>query len=204
MKTLLVLLALSLAPAGALADPKPLGWGPPAPGRWFKNNMHLIDEEPATGFALYRVSEPDGGDMEDFCALGIEEMIVMSGDARKHELKHQARCPTLRVVYDVEQGTKTPVDRAFLDFFDDWVTEARRLGKKVAFRCSCGCHRTGRLAAYYQMKYQGITLEDAKTIMTKHGKWMAFYPYIYKQVTALHDYVRGVACSTKPKYCVRD
>jgi protein-tyrosine phosphatase len=181
-----------------------LGYGPPAPSRWFKNNIFLIDRDRRTGYALYRMSKPDAEDMRLLCALGVKEMMVLSGTAAKHEIKYQKECPSLKVIYNVKQDEKIPLSRRFLRHFDDWVQDAHAKGRKIAFRCECGCHRTGRLAAYYQIKYQGLSLEDAKVIMTDHGKWMAFFPFIYKQVDALFDFIRASPCSTKLRYCVRD
>ncbi|MCC7442098.1 MAG: dual specificity protein phosphatase family protein [Bdellovibrionales bacterium] len=166
------------------------------------NNLHLIDSDPGNGFALFRTSKPSRKDMRKFCELGIQEMMVLSGTAKKHEYKYADECPTLKVIYNEGQSTSTPVTEAFLRQFDEWVQNAQATGKKIAFRCECGCHRTGRLAAYYQMKYQGLTAEDAKIIMRKHGQWMLFYPHIFKQVDAMADYVAGRPCSLQPKYCV--
>jgi hypothetical protein len=208
MKTLIAVALLFVQPAlasvGASSLSEEKAWGPPPPSQWGKNNLHLIDNDETTGFALYRTSAPDAGDMRRFCKLGITEMMVLSGTAAKHEIRHAKECPTLKVIYNVAQSTKVPVSRGFLNAFDDWVKDAQVQGKKIAFRCECGCHRTGRLAAYYQMKYQGLTLADAKAIMSRHGQWMLFFPHIYKQVNALSDFIYGRVCSTKRKYCVRE
>jgi protein-tyrosine phosphatase len=202
-----LLFALTLAlssPLASAAGLSVLGAGPPLPSQWGKNNFHLVESDAGTGFAVYRTSKPDREDMRRFCELGITEMLVLSGNADKHELKYAAECPTLKVVANLKQDDKVPVDRAFLAEFDQWIEQARLAGKKVAFRCDCGCHRTGRLAAYYQMKYQHLSLEDAVTLLNANGQWMAFYPHIKKQVQALHDYIQGQPCSTDRKYCVRD
>jgi protein-tyrosine phosphatase len=130
--------------------------------------------------------------------------MVLSGTAEKHEVRYAKECPTLKVIYNVAQSTGTPVDRAFLEYFDSWVEDAKRNGKKIAFRCQCGCHRTGRLAAYYEIKFMKRTLKQATANLTRHGQWMLFYPHIYKQVRAINDYVRDRPCSTKRKYCVRE
>lgn len=168
----------------------------------FAQNLHLIDSEPETGFAIYRMGQPDADEIKRLCDLGVEEIFVLSGNADKHELKHQDQCPSLRVVYNEKQNPKKPLTNEFLEDFDNWVSEARTVGKKIAFRCNCGCHRTGRLAAYYQMKYQKITASDAIAIMMKHGKWMILYPSLDNQVRALEDYIKGRECRQKTKYCV--
>jgi hypothetical protein len=167
------------------------------------NNMHLIDQD-ESGFAIYRISAPNYGDMKELCNLGVEEIIVLSGNAQDYEYKYESACPSLKVVYNEKQKAKIPVTKNFLTFFDEWVSEAKRTGKKIAFRCNCGCHRTGRLAAYYQMKYQRLTVGDATVLMKKHGKYMIFFRFLNNQLIALEEYIKNQACSQGKKYCVRD
>jgi protein-tyrosine phosphatase len=166
------------------------------------DNLHLIDSSETSGFAIYRSGAPSKKDMADYCKHGIQEMMVLSGDAKDHEFKYQSECPTLRVIYDVKQDGNIPLDQKFLDYFDHWVQDAQATGKKIVFRCQCGCHRTGRLAAYYQMKYQNNTSEDAIAIMNTHGKFMLFHPELRPQVLALEDEIKGRPCTQKKKYCV--
>ncbi len=165
------------------------------------NNIHLIDSDDS-GFAIYRTSRPSAKDMELFCKLGIQEMMVLSGSAEDHEWKYQSKCPTLKVIYNEAQNAKVPMTASFLADFDSWVEQAKATGKKIAFRCSCGCHRTGRLAAYYQMKYQNLTASDAIVVMKKWGKYMFLHPQLKPQVYALEDHINGRLCSTKAKHCV--
>lgn len=169
---------------------------------FWRNNIHLIDKNEDTGFALYRTSRPSQSDMKMFCELGIQEMLVLSGTADNREWRFQSACPELEVVANIPQTTSTPVDVSFLEFFDQWVQEAQAEGKIIAFRCECGCHRTGRLAAYYQMKYQGKSLAEARKIMTQQGKFMWLFPNIYQQVNAIHDHLNGQPCSTRERFCV--
>lgn len=169
-----------------------------------KNNLHLIDEDRETGFAIYRTSQPSMKHMKQFCNIGIDEMVVLSGTAEEYEYKNQAGCPTLRVVYNEQQSARVAIKKSFLDWFDNWVAEAKRTGKKIAFRCSCGCHRTGRLAAYYQMKYQGLSADDSKAIMKKHGKYMWLFRTLKPQVVAMKDFLNNEPCSQKKKYCVKE
>ena len=98
-------------------------------------------------------------------------MVVLAGSAADHEVKHRDQCPDLEVVYNVED-TLAPLDTQWLQSFDNWVERARAEGRKVAFRCSCGCHRTGRLAAYYQMKYRGLSPKEAWDLALARGKIM--------------------------------
>lgn len=167
------------------------------------NNFHLIQEDTTTGFAIYRTSRPSREDMATFCELGIAEMMVLSGNAEDWEYKHQAACPGLKVVYNQAQKAKIPLTKSFLDFFDEWIAEAKRTGKKIAFRCNCGCHRTGRLAAYFQLKYQKLTVRDAQVIMKRYGKGMMFYRFLWPQVVAIDAYIKGKECPVAKEYCVQ-
>ena len=169
------------------------------------NNLHLIEADQRTGFAIYRTGKPDKGDMIELCALGVEEIMVLSGNAEDHEYRFSDSCPNLKVIYNEEQDSSVPVNAEFLNFFDEWVSYAKEEGKKIAIRCNCGCHRTGRLAAYYQMKHQNATLEDATAIFFEYGKWMWYPPLnrIKHQITAYYDFIHGYPCSTEEKYCVQ-
>ncbi len=149
-------------------------------------NLHLIEALP-NGFAIYRSGKPDQEDLEKYHSLGIQEIAVLSGNADKHELRYRDLVPDLQVVYDEKQNVKKLPNAAFLDWFDSWVEAARRSGTKIAIRCNCGCHRTGRLAAYYQMKWQSLTYEDAIILMNKHGRRMGFYPGLKDQVRRLQE-----------------
>ncbi len=168
----------------------------------FANNLHLIDSN-ENGFAIYRSGKPDEKDLRELCSAGVQEIMVLSGDADSHENKYHAACPGLKVIYNEQQHEGTAVTADFVAFFDRWVQDAQATGKKIAFRCACGCHRTGRLAAYYQMKYQNLTVDDALILMDKHGKLMWLHPSLKPQVKALGDYLKNQPCSVEAKYCVR-
>ncbi|MEK6626933.1 MAG: hypothetical protein AABY86_18355 [Bdellovibrionota bacterium] len=166
------------------------------------NNLHLIDKDNNSGFAIFRYSKPSRQDVRMLCNLGVAEVMVLSGTAGEHEMRYNQECPSLKVIYNFKQGADLPVTTDFLKFFDSWVSEARATGKRIAFRCECGCHRTGRLAAYYQMKYQGLTPADAIAVMLKHGKYMIFHPQLKPQVRDLKDVIDGLPCRQKSKHCV--
>ncbi len=166
------------------------------------NNLHLIQKTP-NGYALYRASKPYAEDMKTFCKLGITEMMVLSGSAEEHEFKYQRFCPTLKVIYNVAQDARTPLQAGFLNSFDKWVQSSQAAGKKIAFRCECGCHRTGRLAAYYEMKYKGLTLDQALSNMNRLGRYMHVFPELPFQVKSMQDFMRERPCSVDKKYCVR-
>lgn len=167
-----------------------------------RENTHLIDADNG-GFAIYRTSKPNKAKhMRNLCAAGITEIMVLDGTGSIDEAMAAKYCPGLKVIYNVEQSTKAPLDNEFLKLFDAWVQDAKATGKKIAFRCNCGCHRTGRLAAYYQMKYQGMTSEQAIDVMYDHGKFMFLFSYLRAQVRSLEDFIQGRECSQKQKRCV--
>ena len=166
-------------------------------------NMHMIDEDKSTGFEIYRSSTPSTNDVRQWCKMGITEVYVLSGDAKERELLDPTACPGLKVMYNISQKAAVPLDTNFLNQFDNWVKDAQANGKKILFRCNCGCHRTGRLAAYYRMKYNGYSSSQAINEMYDLGKWMFFYSFLKPQVRALHNYANGVACSQSSKYCVK-
>lgn len=158
-------------------------------------NLHLIEELP-NGFAIYRSGKPSAEDLAEYRELGISQIAVLSGNADDHEYKYREAHPGLVVVYDEGQSAKQLPDEAFLDWFDAWVEGARREGRKIAIRCNCGCHRTGRLAAYYQMKWQNMTYEDVLIIMNKHGRHMSWYPRLPRQVKVLEERIRNQSVNT--------
>ena len=157
-------------------------------------NLHLIDQA-ANGFAIYRSGAPDQGAFKEWCRLGVSEVMVLSGNAGAYEEAWGADCPDLQVVYNEEQDASTPLTVGFLRSFDQWVTHAQAQGKKILFRCDCGCHRTGRLAAYYEMKYMGYSEAAAEQDMLEYGKDMDGYPELFAQVQALAEYLQGQPCS---------
>ncbi len=166
------------------------------------NNLHLVDSAP-NGYAMYRASVPDAADIKTFCNLGISEIMVLSGNAEEAEFKYQAACPSLRVVYNKKQSAKIPLDRNFLEAFDKWVESSQAAGRKIAIRCQCGCHRTGRLAAYYEMKFKSLGVAQALANMNRLGKYMYLFPGLVPQVRSLEDYIYGRGCSVAPNYCVQ-
>jgi protein-tyrosine phosphatase len=165
----------------------------------FGKNLHLIDQDSTNGFQIYRYGQPSKKEMEEMKALGITEVMVLSGDA---DAKGNEKDFGFKIFYNEKQSEKEPVSKVFLDKFDKWVEEAKDTGKKIAFRCECGCHRTGRLAAYYQMKYQNLTYEDATAIMDEHGSLMFLHRQLWPQVKSMEEYIQGKSCTQKIKYCL--
>ena len=167
------------------------------------NNLHLIDENTATGFAIYRLGEPDASDLRGLCELGISEIAVLAGTALEHEQAFREECPNLEVIYNVEDDL-SPLSDEWLSYFDDWVVQAQTTGKKIAFRCTCGCHRTGRLAAYYQMRYRGLSAKDAWDLARTRGSVMEAVDYfsgLQQQIIALYEHIHERPCS-QGEYCV--
>jgi hypothetical protein len=170
--TIAVALASLLAPSAARAD-----------------NLHLIDSRPG-GYAIYRSGNPSAADYKYWCKLGIQEVYVLAGNADNYEDKFASMCPSIKVLASENQGLdRLPDDRA-LALFDSWVQDAMAKNKKILFRCNCGCHRTGRLAAYYQMKYQHLTADDAIALMNSYGSLMMFHPELPKQVRELEAKIK--------------
>jgi hypothetical protein len=165
-------------------------------------NLHLVDQFD-NGFQIYRSGSPARGDFQQWCRLGISEVMVVSGDAGSYERKFSSECPALQVVFDEKQSSSEPLSAGFLQIFDRWVAQAQAQGKRILFRCDCGCHRTGRLAAYYEMKYMGYPRSEAEQDMLRFGKEMDQYPGLLLQVQALEDYIQDRPCSQDAEYCVK-
>ena len=130
-------------------------------------------------------------------------MVVLDGTGAVRECRMRTRrCPDLRVRLNVSQRAEEPLTEAFLVAFDRWVDDARSAGTPVLVRCQSGWHRTGRLAAYYEMKYRGSSLEEAQTRMNEVGRFMWRHRELGPQVEALWDYIQGRPCSVAQEFCV--
>ena len=173
------------------------------------NNLHQIDgPPPGTGdaFRLYRSGAPPQETFAKWCSeLGIKRAIVMSGDAEEYELAYQKQgiCPGVEIIYNVKQDHNRPVSDSFLKWFDKQVEKARQDKVGLLFRCYTGSHRTGRLAAYYQMKYQGLSADEAIAVMTHKGMMMPLFNIVLiPQVRAMEDYIKGRPCDEVENMCV--
>ncbi len=164
-------------------------------------NIHSIEKK-ENGFEIFRYGLPSKLGVQELCLRGIKEVMILSGNAGNFEWKYKEFCPGLKVVYNIKQTTETTLSPEFLQFFDEWVENAQKSGKKIAFRCDCGCHRTGRLAAYYQMKYQNLNDTQAIEEMNKNGFFMKYYPELIPQVRDLYSYIQGLPCTEAPQYCI--
>ncbi|MFO8058045.1 MAG: hypothetical protein R6V10_12180 [bacterium] len=173
------------------------------------NNLHQIDGPPPgteDAFRLYRSGAPPQETFAKWCKeLGIKRAIVMSGDAEEYELAYQDEgiCPGVEVIYNVKQDHNQPVSDGFLKWFDKQIEKARQDKVGILFRCYTGSHRAGRLAAYYQMKYQGLNSDEAIAVMTHKGMMMSLFNIVLiPQVRAMEDYIQGRPCGEIERMCV--
>jgi hypothetical protein len=175
------------------------------------NNLHQIDGPAPDGqlaFRVYRSGAPGKETFAKWCGeLGIKRAIVMSGDAGKFELAWQAEgvCPDVEVLYNEKQDHNRPVSDGFLDFYDQEIERARADGVGILARCFTGSHRAGRMAAYYQMKYQGLTADEAIAVMTYNGMMMPLFNIVLiPQVRAMSEYIHGEPCDQPQALCVKE
>jgi hypothetical protein len=174
------------------------------------NNLHKIDGpapgQPKQAYRLYRSGAPTKETFAKWCSeYGIERVIVMSGDADSHELKYQAEgiCKNIQVIYDVKQEVGDPVSDGFLKWFDEQAQKAKQDNVGLLFRCQTGSHRTGRLAAYYQIKNQNLSVDQAIKVMNHKGMLMPLFDVeLVPQVRAIGDYLKGQPCKQPEKACV--
>jgi len=166
-------------------------------------NLHLVDSDPETGFALYRSGKPRIGDIVEFCRMGLDEVVVLTGDAEKVEESFADVCPHIRVVYNRNHKLHLPLKTDFLVGVDTYVNDAKTTGKKILIRGNKGWLRVGRAIAYYQMRHMGYSLEEAQADMKEKGEWMWLYPSLKKQVNALYDWIHSRGCSEAQRHCVR-
>ncbi len=173
------------------------------------DNLHQIDGPPPASdgpraYRLYRSGSPSRQTFAKWCSVyGVERVIVMDGGAISHERRYQSEgvCPNIQIIYNVNQGL-TPVSDGFLSWFDTQVASAKKDEAGVLFRCKTGSHRTGRLASYYQIKHQDLSLADALAVLEHKGKMMEFWSLIFvPQVIAIDEHLKGQPC-TQPGPCV--
>lgn len=171
----------------------------------FAKNMHVIDQN-ASGFSVVRTGKPSQKDFRKLCAMGVRRMIVMSGNGSIERGYAAKECPGFEVIYDQKQSTLVPLSEDFLNFFDAEVEKAKQGNYGVAFRCNCGCHRTGRLAAYYRMKHEGMSAKAALYDQRKKATFLIpkllYRKTLKYQIRALKDYIDGRGCQQRSKYCV--
>jgi protein-tyrosine phosphatase len=162
----------------------------------------VVAEDSSTGFALYRSGRLSPADLGVLCSLGVEEILVLDGEGMERECLFQKEvCPGLRVRYNHAQEEDEPASIDFLQAFDAWIEEAQADGRKVAFRCRHGWPRTGRLAAYYRMRFEGASATQAIEEMQRIGSMMWRHPTLDPQVEAYADLISNRPCSTDARNC---
>ena len=162
-----------------------------------------VASEPEGGFALYRSGQLSAADLASLCRLGVEELVVLDGGAADRECVMRDRvCAGLRVRYDAAQDARLPVTADFLAAFDAWVEEAQAGGRRIALRCRHGWHRAGRLSAWYRMRFERATAEEAVDEMLDAGRFMRRHRQLVPQVQAMADLLEGRPCSTDAEHCV--
>ncbi len=173
----------------------------------FAKNMYVVDRQ--ENFNLVRSGLPTYTDFQKFCTLGVRRMIVMSGNGSIESTYAKTpwskkNCAGFKVIYNHKQSSKIPLSVEFLNFFDKEVATAQKTGVGLGFRCNCGCHRTGRLAAYYRMKYMEKSPENslANQRRTSGVAALIHFTAMKHQIFALNDYIRGNTCGEDEKYCV--
>lgn len=166
-------------------------------------NRYSAVERADNGFGLYRSGQPDVAEVEALCKAGVTKIFALNGQAGRYAQALADKCPQAQVVYNHEQDPDSGLSREFLQIFDQAVQEAKATGKGVLIHCYCGCHRTGRLAAYYRMKYQGWTAEQAIEEMEAIGKDMDDHPSLPAQVLAMQEYINGRTCTQAANLCIR-
>lgn len=166
-------------------------------------NLGQEEIDSAGSYGIYRSGQPEESEVRNWCKLGIRQVFALNGKADRYATVLKETCPEAQIVYNVDQNADAPTDAAFLQLFDAAVAKARLDGTKILFHCSCGCHRTGRLAAYYRMKFNGWTAEAAIDEMLNTGHNMDDHSTLPAQVRSMEDWINGRACSQEPANCLR-
>ena len=173
------------------------------------NNLKQIDGPAPDGqpaFRVYRSAAPSRQTFESWCKVyNIDRVIVLSGDAASYELKYQAQgvCPGIKVIHNSFHRFDLPFQKSFLDWFDGAVASAKNDKAGLLLRCITGSHRTGQLAAYYQLKYLNMSIDGVVKDMNNDGAAMPFFDlWMMPQVRGLDAYVHNRPCSF-PDACVR-
>jgi hypothetical protein len=164
-------------------------------------NLHQVDADPATGYSLYRSGQPEGEkDAQEMCDLGIRKVFALNAGAWKYAADFERICGG-KVLYNEMQNPDAIIPVDFLDSFDKAVADAKAKGEGILFHCTCGCHRTGRLAAWYRLKFQGWDAEHAINEMNDVGEDMDEHPTLPPQIRAMQDMLLGRACTQPGPFC---
>ncbi len=154
------------------------------------------------GYAVYRSSNPGPAEWSAVCGDWKTDFVVLNDDRwQKREERYRKHCPNGTVVYAASQSTSRYLDRAFLAFFDQVIARARAEGRKVLFHCKLGVHRTGRLAAYYELKHEGRSLDQALEDFDDHVPFLTRV-YGFALNRRVRRQIRGIAAFLEnPSVC---
>jgi hypothetical protein len=157
------------------------------------------------GYAVYRSSDPGEADWSAVCGDWKTDFVVLNDDRwQKRQERYRKHCPNGTVVYARSQTVSRGLDRDFLAFFDQVIARARAEGRKVLFHCKLGAHRTGRLAAYYELKHEGWSLDRALEDFDEH---LPFLTRVYGLFfnNRVRRQIRGIAAFLEdPSVCEGD
>ncbi len=167
------------------------------------NSYSVVDQKADSGFSVYRSGQPETPAIAEWCKAGVKSIYALNGRGSEYAEQLAKDCPQAKIIFDLAQDADVAVDHAFLEDFDREITSAQAGGYGVMFHCNCGCHRTGRLAAYYRMKYNQWTADQAIAEMNSIGKDMDEHVNLIPQVRAMDDYIHARPCSQEARYCVK-
>ena len=134
------------------------------------NNLECIGGDcRGPGYAVYRSGNPGEDEWRAVCGPWKTDFIVLDDNHwQKREADYRSHCPRGTVVYARSQDLFRSLDTGFLAVFDEVIARAKAEGRKILFHCKLGTHRTGRLAAYYELKDEGWTLSSAMEDFNQH------------------------------------
>ena len=145
------------------------------------------------GYAVYRSSEPGPPEWKAACGAWKTDFVVLDDDGwQQRDRAYKRHCPNGSVVYAKSQSVATNLDTDFLSFFDRVILRARSEGRKVLIHCRLGTHRTGRLAAYYGLKFEGWTLARALEDFEEHVALVARL-FAFNKNGQVRCQIRGIA-----------
>ena len=162
------------------------------------------------GYAVYRSSNPGPAEWKAVCGNWRTDFVVLNDDRwQERDERYRKQCPNASVVYAKAQATSRSLDHDFLDFFDQVIARARAENRKVLFHCKLGVHRTGRLAAYYELKHEGWSLDRALQNFEEHIPFLTrIYGFVFdrrirQQIRGIGAFVeKGALCKDPRAGCV--
>jgi len=158
------------------------------------NNLECIGGDcHGPGYAVYRSSEPGPQEWKAVCGTWKTDFVVLDDDSwQKRDRVYKRQCPNGTVVYAKSQSVAANLDTDFLAFFDQVIARARSEGRKVLLHCRLGTHRTGRLAAYYGLKFEGWALARALEDFDEHVA-LVVRLFAFTKNNRVRCQIRGIA-----------